>query len=297
MSSRWTTSDIPDQTGRTFVITGANSGLGLQSTLALTDKGARVLMACRDTTRAEKARSGLTHPDRAEVVELDLADLDSVRAAAEVLAGHSPDVVINNAGLMNIPRATTAQGHEMQFGVNVLGHFALTEHLVPVLTDRVVWLGSMMHRFGSVDPDDLDWTRRRYSPMSAYAASKLACVMLAYEQQRRLESAGSTLRAVAAHPGYSATNLQYRSGSWAQDLAMRAAEKIPFLVQPAEQGALPQLYAATVESLPGGSYIGPSGPGELTGFPTISQSTRASHDRAVAAALWERCTEMTAAQA
>ena len=297
MSSRWTTADIPDQTGRTFVITGANSGLGLQSTLALTDKGARVLMACRDTTRAEKARSGLTHPDRAEVVELDLADLDSVRAAAEVLAGRSPDVLINNAGLMNIPRATTAQGHEMQFGVNVLGHFALTERLTPVLTDRVVWLGSMMHRFGSVDPDDLDWTRRRYSPMSAYAATKLACVMLAYEQQRRLEAAGSTLRAVTAHPGYSATNLQYRSGSRVQDLAMRAAEKIPFLVQPAERGALPQLYAATTEALPGGSYVGPSGPGELTGFPSVVKSNQASHDRAVAAALWERCTEMSAARA
>lgn len=290
--SRWSIADIPDQTGRTFVITGANSGLGLQSTGALTEAGARVLMACRDTTRAEAARAGLQHPDRAEVVQMDLADLDSVRAGADVLAGHSPDVLINNAGLMNIPQSTTAQGHEMQFGVNVLGHFALTQALTPVLTDRVVWLGSMMHRFGSVDPDDLDWTRRRYSPMPVYGASKLACVMLAYEQQRRFEAAGSPLRAVAAHPGYSATNLQYNSGSRVQDAMMKIAENIPFLVQPAQRGALPQLYAATTESLPGGSYIGPDGPGELTGYPKIVGSTRASRDEAVAAALWDRCEEM-----
>lgn len=292
--SRWTPADIPDQSGRTFVITGANAGLGLQSTKALTDAGARVLMACRDAGRAEAARAGLTHPDRAEVVELDLADLDSVRAAGEVLAGHGPDVLINNAGLMNIPRSTTVQGHEMQFGVNVLGHFALTQALEPVLTDRVVWLGSIMHRFGALDPDDLDRTRRRYSPMPVYADSKLACVMLAYEQQRRLDAAGSSLKAVAAHPGYSATDLQYRSGSRLQDLFMKAAERIPFLVQPAERGALPELYAATVPSLPGGSYVGPDGPGELTGYPKIVDSTRASHDQEIAAALWERCEEMTA---
>lgn len=293
MTSRWTTADIPDQTGRTHLITGANSGLGLQATRALTDAGARVLMACRDTARAESVRAALPHPDRAEVVELDLSDLDSVRSAGERLAGLGPDVLINNAGVMNIPRARTVQGHEMQFGVNVLGHFALTRHLEPVLTDRVVWLGSLMHRFGSVDPDDLDWTRRTYSPMPVYAASKLACVMLAYEQQRRFEAAGSPLRAAAAHPGYSATNLQYNSGSRAQDLVMRVAEKIPYLVQPAERGALPELYAATVESVPGGAYIGPDGPGELTGYPKVVGSTRASRDGAVAAALWEKCEAMT----
>lgn len=293
MTSRWTTADIPDQTGRTVVITGANGGLGLQATRALTDKGARVLMPCRDTARAEAARAGLAHPDRAEVVELDLADLDSVRAAGRTLAAGGADVLINNAGVMNIPRGRTVQDHEMQFGVNVLGHFALTEQLTPVLTDRVVWLGSIMHKFGSVDPDDLDWTRRKYSPMPVYAASKLACIMLAYEQQRRFEAAGSELRAVAAHPGYSATNLQYHSGSRVQDLVMRVTEKVPFLVQPAERGALPVLYAATVESVPGGAYVGPGGPGELTGYPEIVRSNGASHDRDVAAALWERCEAMT----
>lgn len=290
----WSLTDIPDQSGRTVVVTGANSGLGLQTTRALTGAGARVLMACRDTARAEDARRGLAHPDRVEVIQLDLADLASVRAAGELLATQQPDVLINNAGLMNIPRAATAQGHEMQFGVNVLGHFALTAALEPVLSDRVVWLGSIMHRFGSVDPDDLDFTRRRYSPMRAYAASKLECVMLAYEQQRRLTAAGSELISVAAHPGYSATNLQYRSGSRVQDLVMKAMEMVPMVVQPAEQGALPQLYAATSDKLAGGSYVGPDGPGELTGAPTLARSTAASHDAAVAAALWDRCAEYSA---
>ena len=291
--SRWTAADLPDQSGRTFVVTGANSGLGLQATDALTAVGARVVMACRDTTRAEQAREGLRFPERAEVVELDLADLDSVRAAADALAGGRLDVLINNAGLMNIPEARTPQGHEMQFGVNVLGHFLLTRLLEPQLIDRVVWLGSIMHRFGSIDLDDLDWTRRRYVPMTAYAASKLACVMLAYEQQRRLHDEGSSLTAVAAHPGYSATNLQFRSGSRVQDLVMHAAERIPMLVQPAERGVLPVLYAATVQDVPGGAYVGPGGPGELTGFPTLVRSSAASRDQDVAGGLWERCEEMT----
>ena len=291
--SRWSAADIPDQSGRTFVITGANAGLGLQSTRALTGAGAHVVMVCRDAVRAEAARAELPHPGRAEVVRMDLADLDSVRATGEVLATRGADVLINNAGLMNIPRSRTAQGHEMQFGVNVLGHFALTQILEPVLTDRVVWLGSMMHTIAVLDPDDLDWERRTYSPMRVYADSKVACIMLAYEQQRRLDVAGSSLRAVAAHPGYSATGLQYRSGSRLQDLLMKAVEKLPWVVQPAERGALPQLYAATEPALPGGSYVGPDGPGELTGYPTVVESSRASRDRAMAAALWERCLEMT----
>ena len=296
-SHRWTAADIPDQTGRSFVVTGSNTGIGLATTAALTARGARVIMACRNAEKAEAARAGLPAAARelAHVRRLDLADLDSVAEFVENADSLGPiDVLINNAGLMNIPHGLTAQGHEMQFGVNTLGHHALTAGLAPHLMDRVVWLGSIMHRFGTVDPDDLDRTRRRYSPMPVYADSKLACVMLAYEQQRRLDAAGSSLRAVAAHPGYSATDLQYRSGSRLQDLAMKAAELIPFLVQPAERGALPELYAATVPSLPGGSYVGPDGPGELTGHPKVVDSTRASHDREVAAALWKRCAEMTA---
>ena len=289
---RWSTEDIPDQSGRTFVVTGANSGLGLETTRALTAAGGHVVMACRDTAKAERVRTGLTHPDRAEVLELDLADLDSVHAAADRLGDRRVDVLVNNAGLMNIPLARTAQGHEMQFGVNVLGHVALVGRLEPRLTDRVVWLGSIMHRLGTIDLDDLDWRRRRYSPPAAYAASKLACVMLAFEQQRRLDATGSSLRSVAAHPGYSATNLQYRSGSALQDALMRMAERIPLLVQDSASGALPVLYAATVQSLPGGSYVGPDGPFELTGRPEVVTSSARSTDPETAAALWEACTEL-----
>ncbi len=289
----WTTADIPDQSGRTFVVTGANSGLGLRSADALTAAGATVVMACRDTGRAEQARASLARPELAEVLALDLADLDSVRSAADTLAGRRVDVLLNNAGLMNIPLARTAQRHEMQFGVNVLGHFALTQELTPQITDRVVWLGSTAHRFGSIDLDDLDWNTRRYSPMRAYAASKLACVMLAFEQQRRFDAEGSELRAMVAHPGYSATNLQYRSGSRIQDMTMRIAEKMPFLVQDAYRGVLPQLYAATEQSLSGGVYVGPDGPGELTGAPKVVDSTAASKDGGVAALLWDRCEQMT----
>lgn len=289
----WTTADIPDQSGRTFVVTGANSGLGLRSADALTAAGATVMMACRDTGRAEQARASLARPELAEVLALDLADLDSVRSAADTLAGRRVDVLLNNAGLMNIPLARTAQRHEMQFGVNVLGHFALTQELTPQITDRVVWLGSTAHRFGSIDLDDLDWNTRRYSPMRAYAASKLACVMLAFEQQRRFDAEGSELRAMVAHPGYSATNLQYRSGSRIQDMTMRIAEKMPFLVQDAYRGVLPQLYAATEQSLSGGVYVGPDGPGELTGAPKVVDSTAASKDGGVAALLWDRCEQMT----
>lgn len=292
--SRWTIADIPDQTGRTFVITGANGGLGLQSTRALTDAGARVLMACRNREKAEAARSGLAHPERGEVVELDLADLDSVRAAAAVLAGHAPDVLINNAGLMNIPHALTAQGHEMQFGVNALGHHALTAGLAPHLTDRVVWLGSLAHLWGRIDTDDLSMERRGYRPLGAYGNSKLACIMLAYEWQRRFDRAGSGLRSVAAHPGYTATELIRQSGKPLADRFFELGNSIPGAGLTPEQGALPVLYAATVPDIAGGAFVGPDRAGGLRGLPEITRSTRRSHDPAVAADLWQRCSDMAA---
>lgn len=288
----WTIADCPDQTGRTFVVTGANSGLGLETTKALTGRGAKVVMACRDMARAEAARRQV--PGDAEVRTLDLADLASVRAFAEDLPEQRVDVLINNAGLMNIPYARTAQGYEMQFGVNVVGHFLLTQLLVPRLTDRVVWLGSLMHRFGRIDLDDLTWQRRRYNTVQAYSQSKLACVMLAYEQQRRFIRDGAQLRAMAAHPGYSATNLQTRSRT-PLDRVMGALNAVSWVAQPAAMGALPQLYAATVPDLPGGTYVGPGGLGETRGNPRPVSSNAASHDRAVAAALWDSCEELAAA--
>ena len=289
---RWTSADIPDQTGRTFVVTGANAGIGLATTAALTGSGARVIMACRNPDKAEAARATLPAASRdlARVRRLDLADLDSVAG----FVAERVDVLINNAGLMNIPHALTAQGHEMQFGVNTLGHHALTAQLAPHLTDRVVWLGSLAHLWGRIDTDDLSMERRGYRPLAAYGNSKLGCLMLAYEWQRRFDRAGSGLRSVAAHPGYTATELIRRSDRRVADRVFQLGNSIPGVGLTPEQGALPVLYAATVPDIAGGAYVGPDRLGGLRGYPEIARSSRRSHDRAVAADLWQRCSDMVA---
>lgn len=288
--SPWNASDIPDQSGRVFVVTGANSGIGLAAATELARKGAHVVLACRSRSRGEEAARDL--PGSHEVRVLDLADLDSVRAFADGVSDWRIETLVNNAGIMNVPRGSTAQGHELQFGTNVLGHFLLTNLLLPRLTDRVVTLTSGMHRMGAVHLDDLDFERRRYNGWLAYGQSKLADLMFAYELQRRLTGAGSHLRSVAAHPGYAATNLQTRSGTW-QDKVSAAMNRIPRIAQPAELGALPILYAATVADLPGGSLVGPGGFMEMQGPPRTVGSSRASHDRETAAALWTACEQMT----
>ncbi|WP_241727931.1 SDR family NAD(P)-dependent oxidoreductase, partial [Dietzia sp. DQ11-38-2] len=265
------------------------------ATRALVARGARVVMACRDLGKAEAARASLPAGgrDRAQVRRLDLADLDSVD---EFVAGTADrvDVLINNAGVMNLPHSRTAQGHEMQFGVNALGHHALTQGLLPQLTDRVVWLGSLAHLRGHVDPDDLSMDLRGYRPMAAYANSKLACIMLAYEWQRRLGREGSTVRSMAAHPGYTATELLRQSGRPAADRFFELGNSISWAGLTPEMGALSVLYAATVPDLPGATFVGPDRLGGLRGHPAIVRSSRTSHDRRVAAALWERCSEMAA---
>lgn len=293
--STWTTKDIPDQTGRVFVVTGANSGLGLETTRALVDKGAYVVMACRDTDKGEAARSSLdlAGPGGAEVRRLDLASLDSVREFAEGVSDWRIETLINNAGLMAVPFSRTADGFETQFGTNVLGHFALTAQLLPRLTDRVVWLSSLMHRMGRIDLADPNFERRRYNAWVAYGQSKLADLMLAYELERRLTGARSPLRSVAAHPGYSSTNLQGRTGSAWSDRAMLQLNQVSTVAQPAAMGALPSLYAATVDDLPGGSFVGPDGFMEAHGHPRTVGSTAASHDRRKAAQLWQLCEELT----
>jgi len=290
MTSAWTTHDIPDQSGRTVVVTGANSGIGLVAARELAAKGAHVVFACRDTTKAEAARKGV--PGSHEVLRLDLADLDSVRAFTDAMAGRQVDVLVNNAGIMNVPFSRTPQGFESQFGTNVLGHFALTARLFPQVTDRVVWLSSGVHRMGRIDLDDPNFERRTYRGWTAYGQSKLADLMLAYELQWRLTGAGSRVRSVAAHPGYSATNLQGHSGTW-QDAVGRFFNRFPAIASPPEAGALPTLYAATVPDLPGGSYVGPGGPGELQGPPRLVSSSAASHNREVAQGLWQLCERLT----
>ncbi|WP_433782237.1 oxidoreductase [Actinomycetospora sp. CA-101289] len=287
----WIPDDIGDQSGRTFVITGANSGIGLEAARELVRAGAHVVMAVRDTDKGAQAATAISDGARGstEVRRLDLADLSSVRAFAADLDG-PVDVLINNAGLMAIPERRTADGFEMQVGTNFLGHFALTGLLLDVLTDRVVTLSSAAHRMGSINLDDLNWRRRRYQRWFAYGQSKLADLMFAYELEHRFVAAESPLRSMAAHPGYSATNLQSRTES-VQDFAMGVLNKV--IAQGPAMGAQPTLYAATMPDLPGGTYIGPSGFQEISGPPVPVGSTAASHDREVQARLWDLAAELT----
>ena len=286
----WTAADLPDQTGRTVVVTGANSGLGLAATRELAGHGAHVVMACRDEAKAAAARAGL--PGSTEIRRLDLADLGSVRAFATALDGVRVDVLVNNAGIMNVPLSRTPEGFESQLATNLLGHFLLTNLLLPQLTDRVVTVSSGAHRIGSIVLDDLHFERRRYNSWLAYGQSKLGDLMFAYELQRRLTGVGSRLRSMAAHPGYAATNLQSSSRGW-QRATLEWWNKVPRLAQTPEMGALPILYAATVPDLPGGSYVGPGGFAEVRGYPRTVGSSAASHDRDVASRLWAACEEMT----
>lgn len=283
----WTTADIPPQQGRTVIVTGATSGLGLETTRALVHAGARVVLAVRNTTRGEEIASELG--GAVSVRRLDLGDLTSVREFAAGFEG-TADVLVNNAGLMAVPFSRTADGFETQLGVNFLGHFALTGLLADRITDRVVTLSSVVHRMGRIDIDDLNFERRRYERWTAYGQSKLACLMFAYELEHRFVAAGSRLRSMAAHPGYAATNLQSRTES-VQDALMGVLNKV--VAQSAAAGALPTLFAATVPDLPGGAYIGPDGIGETRGNPRPVGSTAASHDRRMQRALWERAEELT----
>jgi NAD(P)-dependent dehydrogenase (short-subunit alcohol dehydrogenase family) len=285
--AQWTAADIPDQHGRTAVVTGANSGLGLATARELSRAGARVILACRDTGKGEAVAADL--PGETEVRSLDLADLTSVRAFAAGITG-PVDLLINNAGLMALPLRRTADGFEMQFGTNHLGHFALTGLLLDRITDRVVTLSSGMHRMGRIRVSDPNWQHGRYQRWLAYGQSKLANLMFAYELQHRLIAAGSPTRSMSAHPGYAATNLQSRTETM-QDTLMGLANKV--IAQSAEMGALPTLYAATVPDLPGGAFVGPGGPGELRGFPIPVGSSTASHDREVQRKLWELSEELT----
>jgi NAD(P)-dependent dehydrogenase (short-subunit alcohol dehydrogenase family) len=286
MTSTWTTADIPSQAGRTVVVTGGNSGLGLATSRALAAAGASVVLAVRDVTRGEQAAAGL--PGSVEVRRLDLADLSSVREFAAGWSG-ALDVLINNAGIMMVPFGRTADGFELQFGTNHLGHFALTNLLLPSITERVVTLSSGLHRSGQIVLDDLNWNRRSYSASGAYGQSKLANLLFTLELQRRLTAAGSAVRATAAHPGYAATNLQGRSGNRLKDAAMALGNRL--VAVSGEQGALPTLFAAVAE-VPGGSYAGPDGP-VMRGVPTLTGRSPAASDADLARRLWTASAEAT----
>ncbi|MBD0324227.1 MAG: SDR family NAD(P)-dependent oxidoreductase [Aldersonia sp.] len=284
--TKWTESDIPAQHGRTFVVTGSNSGLGAAAAAAIAKAGGKVVLACRNTAKADEVARSIGA--NATVAKLDLADLSSVRAFADSI--DAVDVLINNAGVMALPKRQTADGFEMQIGTNHLGHFALTGLLLDKIGDRVVTLSSQAHQMGKIDLDDLNWERRRYQRWLAYGQSKLANLLFAFELQRRLANAGSKVISVAAHPGYASTNLQSHTESFL-DAVMKFGNGI--VAQSAQMGALPELYAATAPDVTGGSYYGPDGFGGMRGYPTRSGSTARSKDEVMARKLWELSEKLT----
>lgn len=294
MAVPWTTSDIPNLSGRRAVVTGANSGLGFEVARELARHGAAVILACRDLGKGKRAleavRASATGPEP-ELARLDLADLSSVTSFAAAYADprrDGLDLLVNNAGIMAAPRATTADGFESQLGINHLGHFALTGRLLPALLrrpqPRVVTVSSVAHRIGRIDFDDLHGVRR-YRRWRAYGQSKLANLLFAFELDRRARAAGTALGSVAAHPGYAATNIQTAGPPAHEAAAMRILN--PFVAQSAGMGALPILFAATAEDLPGATFVGPDGPGEMRGHPRPVAASRRAEDADVADRLWE----------
>ncbi len=273
--------------GRNVIVTGANSGIGRAAASSLAGAGAHVVLAVRNTDKGRAAAASM--PGETEVRQLDLASLASVREFAAACSGEI-DLLINNAGVMVPPLSRTAEGFELQFGTNHLGHFALTNLLLEHVSGRVVTVSSGAHRVGSIDFDDLQWERKPYKAWRAYGQSKLANLLFTAELQRRLSAAGSEVLATAAHPGYAATNLQFHSGRRALDLLSTLGNRV--IAQDEHAGALPTLYAA-VADVPPNSYSGPDGLLEMRGKPKLVGRSGAAKDADVARRLWEVSEELT----
>jgi NAD(P)-dependent dehydrogenase (short-subunit alcohol dehydrogenase family) len=311
-SNKWTAADLPALHGRTVIVTGANSGIGRAAARALAGAGASVTLAVRDPAKGEAAAAEMraaakgdaaaaemraaANGDAAaaemgpiDVRPLDLTSLASVRAFAAGWDG-GIDILINNAGVMATPEKRTHDGFELQIGTNHLGHFALTNLLLPRIRDRVVTVSSTGHRVGEIDLDDLNWERRSYSAWRAYGQSKLANLLFTSELQRRLTEAGSPVRATAAHPGYAATNLQHRTGSGLMNVLGTLGNRI--FAQDEDMGALPTLYAAT-QDIRGDSFVGPDGFQEQRGHPKLVGRSAAAQDRVMAQRLWELSETLT----
>lgn len=283
----FTTADVPNITGKRVIVTGANSGIGAAAATVLAAAGAQVTLAVRNVEKGRAAAAKM--PGATEVRELDLADLASIRAFASGW-GDELDLLINNAGVMVPPLSRTKDGFELQFGTNHLGHFALTNLLLPQVRRRVVTVASGAHRLGRIDFDDLNWERRRYRRWAAYGQSKLANLLFTSELQRRLSAAGSPVLAVAAHPGYAATNLQSHTGSSIGDRLGNLGNAL--FAQSAAAGALPTLFAAFAD-IPGDSYAGPGGFQEMRGAPVLVGRSARAQDDTVARRLWQVSEELT----
>jgi NAD(P)-dependent dehydrogenase (short-subunit alcohol dehydrogenase family) len=287
LMTTWTRNDLPDLSGRSVLVTGANSGIGRAAARAFAGAGARVVLAVRSTEKGEAAAASM--PGETEVRRLDLASLDSVREFAAAWRGDL-HLLVNNAGIMIPPLGRTAEGFETQFGTNHLGHFALTNLLLERVSGRVVTVSSNAHRQGAIDFDDLNWERKSYSAWRAYGQSKLANLLFTSELQRRLSEAGSPVIATAAHPGWTATNLQSHSGRRSMNALMAIGNRV--LAQDEEAGALPTLYAATAD-VPGNAYAGPDGFMESRGGPKLVGRSDAALDDAAARRLWDVSEELT----
>lgn len=283
--SKWTTEDLPRLSGRTIVVTGATSGLGLETTRALAAAGARVVLAVRDTAKGDAIAAEI--PGATEVRRLDVSDLSSVRKFAELWEGPL-GVLINNAGIMTPPEGRSADGFELQMATNHLGPFLLTRLLLPQITDRVVSVSSQLHSRARLDLTDFAGTEHRYNAMRAYANSKLAGILVTLELQRRLTEAGSPVRAIVAHPGIARTNLAKAAGG-SSAVFDRVLGR---LFNDAVTGALPIEYAAAMD-VPGGSYVGPNGLGHLRGYPTIHEPSRQARDRELAREVWDLSVQLT----
>jgi len=297
MSPKWTADEIPDQSGRLAIVTGANSGLGLITALELARHGAQVVVACRSVDKGEAAAATMKNAARGpkpEVRPLDLGSLDSVRRFAGEFSSRPVDLLVNNAGVMMTPRQTTSDGFELQLGTNHLGHFALTGLLLGALersgSARVVTVSSTEHRGGRLDFEDLQ-LEHDYSPRGSYQRSKLANAVFAVELDRRLRAAGSPTISVFAHPGYSETNLQSTGPTGAMKAVLAITNRL--VAQRPERGALPQLYAASAPGVEGGTYYGPDGPAEMRGFPKQVKAIPAAYDRENGSRLWQASEELT----
>jgi NAD(P)-dependent dehydrogenase (short-subunit alcohol dehydrogenase family) len=291
---RWTAEQIGDQTGRVAIVTGANTGIGLEAARELARKGATVTIASRNEGKAENAANNIKRDQPAGdvvVMVLDLADLNSVRIFAREFRGRFDrlDLLVNNAGVMMPPESKTADGFELQFGTNHLGHFALTGVLLDLLLNtegsRIVNVSSSAHRYGEIDFEDLNWEKRQYKEMASYGQSKLANMLFTLELQKRLEKSGAATLAVSCHPGWTGTDLQRHSGF------LRFLNPV-FSMKP-WQGALPTLYAAVSDEVVGTGYYGPDGFMQMRGYPTLTEPKETAKDLAVAKRLWQESEKMT----